>query len=215
MDVGPASLAVFGSVVLWINVHFVLDVTGATSRYGRFLTVNSLHTCFVLGLLCLINLQPIADHRAEYNTSLLVLSAGFYLYHLWRIPVYGNEAGLLLYMHHITTVTILVYGLHYKNLETALDDSTVFLGSSLITELLLVVKRLLKFFDMYSDVLKYVLNWTYACSFTIIRLSWGIKICKYILSDGDVIFEALFVLLFILGLVFSYRIVKFTYDGLL
>ena len=211
MDVGHAALAVFGSLVLWINVHFLLDVTGTSSRCGRFLTVNSLHTFFMLWLLCMTHVQSDADHRAEYFTYLLILSSGFYLYHLWRI--YRKGASPLLYVHHILTAAILIYVLCYRNPDTTLNDLIIFMGSSLITDPLLVLKRLLKYFDVYSDVLGCVLNWTYACLFSIIRLGWGVKI--YFLTDVDVIFEALMVFLFILGLVFSCRIVKFTYDGLL
>ena len=214
MDVERVALAVSGSLVLWINVHFVLDVTGATSRYGRFLTVNSVHAFFMLGLLCVNHVQSDADHRAEYFTYLLVLSSGFYLYHLWRI--YRKGAGPLLYVHHILTATILIYVLRYMSSDEYLSDLILFIGSSLITEPVLVFKRLLKYFDLYSDVLGCVLNWTYACLFSMIRLSWGVKIYKdYFFTDVDVIFEALMVFLFILGLVFSCRIVKFTYDGLL
>ena len=74
-------------------------------------------------------------------------------------------------------------------------------------------KRVLKFFNLYSDALKYFVNWAYASSFGIIRLGWGIKIAKDVLyTDVDMIAEPLLIVVFIMNIAFSWRIIKLAYN---
>ena len=208
MDV---NLAVLGSLLLWINVQFFLDVSGAIRRFGQFVSVKTVHTFVVLGLLGLQYTVNVLPNAADFYFFLLTLSAGFFLFHILKL--YENRAGPLLYVHHMTTVTVLAYALNYRSVDTALDQLTFFLGSSLIMEPLLVFKRVLKFLDIYSDALKYFVNWTYASSFAIIRLGWGIKIAKDILyTDVDMIAEPLLIVVFIMNIAFICRIIKLAYN---
>ena len=212
MDFGHVNLAVVGSLLLWINVQFLLDVSGVTPRFGQFVSVKTVHTFVVLGLLGIQYMVNIVPNVSEFYSFLIILSAGFFLYHFLKL--YESGTGLLLYLHHITTVTILIYVLRYRN--TALDRLTILLGSSLIMEPLLVFKRDCKVFDLYSDVLKCIVNWTYASSFSMIRLGWGVMVANDLLcTDVDMIVKALLIVIFIMNIVFSCRIlIKLAYDGL-
>ena len=210
MDGGPIGLALLGSYLLWLNVHFTLDVLGISSRFGPLLNAKSAYTAVGLGLTYAYYVHPEADYHSGVYTALVILSAGFYLYHVWHIHRFS------LFLHHVATTTVLCYVLRYGDFDTALGNLAVFLlGGSLITEPLVLLRRFLKRIHMYSGAVKQIVSWTFACSFSTVRLAgWCVQIGKYFLSpDADVIIEALLSVIFVLSIFFSYRILKFAREG--
>ena len=124
MDVGQVNLAVLGLLLLWINMQFLLDVSGAARRFGQFVSVKTVHTFVVLGLLGLQYKINILPNAADFYFFLLTLSAGFFLFHILKL--YESGAGLLFYVHHITTATVLAYALHLRKRERNARPSSFF-----------------------------------------------------------------------------------------
>ena len=212
MDVAPIFLSVLGSALLWCNLQFSLDVSGVAARLGPFVNAKSIYTFVGLSLSYSYYRHPNSDIHLHVYTALLVLSAGFYLFHVFYIHRFS------VFLHHLATSTVLCYVLHNGAVDTAVGDLSVFiLGGSLVTEPLVLLRRFLKRNDVYSGVVKKGVSWTFAFFFSIVRLGgWCVQIGRYVMTpDADLFIEAMLTAILLLSVFFSFRIIKFAFRGLL
>ena len=210
MDVGPIGLGVLGSFVLWWDVHFLLEILGIAKRFGPLVNAKSTYTFVGLALTYAYYVHPEAESHNEVYVTFLALSAGFYLYHVWQTHRFS------LLLHHVATTAVICYVLHYGDVDTATGNLAVFLlGGSLVTEPLVLLRRFLRRTHMYSGLPKLIVGWSFALSFSTVRLAgWCVQIVKYCLSpDADVVIEVLLCVIFVLSIVFSCRIMQCAIDG--
>ena len=210
MDVESIYLSVLGGTLLWFNLQFLLDVSGIAARLGPFINAKSTYAFAGLYLAYLYYVHPHSDNHECFYTAFIVLSAGFYLFHMFYVRRF------LVLLHHVATSTVLCYVLRFSAVDTALGNLAVFiLTGSLVTEPLILLRRLLKRVGAYSGAIKEGISWCFALSFSTVRLAgWCVQIGRYCLTpDADGFIEVLLAVIFLLSIAFSYRIMKMAFHG--
>ena len=211
MDPGLAALSASGSLLLWTNLHYLLRLLGVSADYGWLLNTKFVYTFVVLRLAYLYHAGPHSESHAEVYTNLLVLSAGFNLYHMTQVV----RRSVLL--HHVSTATVLCYILCTGGVDTPVGDLAAFiLGGSVVTEPLIFLRRALKRVGVYSGGVKRGVGWILAVSFSVVRVAWVIRIVVYFLSPGvDLFIAGILVVIVVLSVYFSCRMLNMARELLL
>ena len=211
---GLVARSVSGSYLLWLDLHFIMELVGISARCGWLLNAKSLYTAIALRLSYLYYVWPRSDGSnalADAYTNLLVLSAGFFAY-----DVSQNRRFSLL-LHHLATSAVLCYVLQGYSSDAAKGDLAVFiLCGSVITEPIILLRRCLKRLNRYSSNVKRGLGWFFAVSFSVVRALWCMRIADYTLRpDRDLFITAVLVVIAVLNIYFSVRILCMAIKDLL
>ena len=212
MELGLVALSVFGSLLLWTNLYLLLRLFRVSDLCGWLLNAKSVYSVVVLRQVYLYYAQPHSDTHTDVYTDLLVLSAGFNLYHT---SVVVRRSVLL---HHIATSTVLSYILCFAGgVDTQVGDLTVFiLGGSVVTEPVIYLRRALRRVQLYSGGVKQGVGWILAVAFSTVRVAWCVRILKYFLSPGvDLFIAGILIVIFALSVYFSIRLLSMAKDVLL
>lgn len=206
MSLEPATVALslLGSLCLWTILHFVFRVLHSYGGCGWLLNTKAAHTAFVLIQVLIFyyycTRSEISNGLSHTYTDLLVVSAGFNVYHMSQEL---NRPAIIL--HHFCTVTLLSYVLcNGSTADWTVGNLAVFiLAGSVLTEPLIYFRRALKRIGVSSTDVRESIGWIFFAAFSVVRITWIVKTVRYFLSpEADYFIVAFLAVIMVLSVYF-------------